>query len=56
MNGVTRGEQVKIPAETLVNFQLQSPVSVTVTTGSTQAAATYNDNNSSNSSPQLQQR
>jgi hypothetical protein len=56
VNGVTRGEQVKIPAETLVNFQLQSPVSVTVTTGSTQGPATYNDNNSSNSSPQLQQR
>jgi len=29
VNAVTRGEQVKIPAETLVNFKLQSPVSVT---------------------------
>ena len=28
VNGVTRGEQVKIPAETLVNFKLQSPISV----------------------------
>jgi hypothetical protein len=55
VNGVTRGEQVKIPAETLVNFQLQSPVNVTVTTGgSTQAPATYNDG--SNNNPQLQQR
>jgi hypothetical protein len=54
VNGVTRGEQVKIPAETLVNFELQSPVSVTVTTGGTQGPATYND--SSNNNPQLQQR
>jgi BON domain len=29
VNAVTRGEQVKIPAETLVNFKLQSPISVT---------------------------
>ena len=28
VNGVTRGEQVKIPAETLVNFKLQSPIRV----------------------------
>jgi BON domain len=28
VNGITRGEQVKIPAETLVNFKLQSPISV----------------------------
>jgi hypothetical protein len=28
VNAVTRGEQVKIPAETLVNFKLQSPISV----------------------------
>jgi hypothetical protein len=28
VNAITRGEQVKIPAETLVNFKLQSPISV----------------------------
>ena len=30
-NGVTRGQQVVIPTETLINFQLQSPITVTVT-------------------------
>lgn len=29
VNGVTRGQQVQIPSETLVNFKLQSPVAVT---------------------------
>jgi hypothetical protein len=29
VNGVTRGQQVQIPTETLVSFHLQSPVSVT---------------------------
>ncbi len=29
VNGVTRGQQVQIPTETLVNFRLQTPVSVT---------------------------
>ncbi len=28
-NGITRGQQVQLPSETLVNFNLQSPVSVT---------------------------
>jgi uncharacterized protein YcfJ len=28
-NGVTRGQQVQIPTETLVSFHLQSPISVT---------------------------
>jgi hypothetical protein len=28
VNGVTRGQQVQIPTETLVNFRLQTPVSV----------------------------
>lgn len=28
-NGVTRGQQVQIPSETLVNFNLQTPVSIT---------------------------
>jgi BON domain len=31
VNGVTRGQQVQIPTETLVSFHLQSPVSVTTT-------------------------
>jgi BON domain len=29
VNGVTRGQQVQIPSETLVNFRLQSPINVT---------------------------
>jgi hypothetical protein len=52
VNGVTRGEQVKIPAETLINFQLQSPVSVTTTTHPTDAPQSFNENDN----PQLQQR
>ncbi len=51
VNGVTRGEQVKIPAETLINFQLQSPVSVTAG-GSTQPPQSFNESDN----PQLQQR
>ena len=31
INAVTRGEQVVIPSETLINFQLQSPVTLKVT-------------------------
>ncbi|MGI8771273.1 MAG: BON domain-containing protein [Acidobacteriaceae bacterium] len=51
VNGVTRGEQVKIPAETLINFQLQSPVSVTAGEAG-QNPKSYNENDN----PQLQQR
>jgi hypothetical protein len=44
VNAVTRGEQVKIPAETLINFKLQSPVSVTTSRSANGSAAqTYND-------------
>jgi hypothetical protein len=44
VNAVTRGEQVKIPAETLINFKLQSPVSVTTSRSANgPAAQTYND-------------
>ena len=44
VNAVTRGEQVKIPAETLINFKLQSPVSVTTSRSANGTAAqTYND-------------
>jgi hypothetical protein len=52
VNGVTRGEQVKIPAETLVNFQLQSPVTVTTTTHPADAPQSFNESDN----PQLQQR
>jgi hypothetical protein len=31
VNAATRGEQVVIPTETLINFRLQSPITVTVT-------------------------
>ena len=31
VNAATRGQQVVIPTETLINFQLQSPITVTVT-------------------------
>jgi len=31
VNAVTRGEQVVIPSETLINFQLQSPITLRVT-------------------------
>ena len=39
-NGVTRGQQVQIPTETLVSFRLQSPVSVT--TSKTVGSRSYN--------------
>jgi hypothetical protein len=39
-NGVTRGQQVKIPSESLVNFNLQTPVKVT-----TSRVAGQSDNN-----------
>ncbi len=49
VNGVTKGEQVKIPAETLINFKLQSPVSVTTSRSANgPAAQTYNDDSNSN--------
>jgi hypothetical protein len=31
VNAATRGQQVVIPSETLINFQLQSPITLTVT-------------------------
>lgn len=43
VNGVTRGEQVKIPAETLINFKLQSPVSVTTSTKANGPSRTFDD-------------
>jgi hypothetical protein len=50
VNAVTRGEQVKIPAETLVNFKLQSPISVTTSRSANgPAAQTFNDPNADSS-------
>jgi hypothetical protein len=52
VNGVTKGEQVKIAAETLINFKLQSPVSVTTSRSANgPAAQTFNDD-SNPSQPQ----
>ncbi len=42
-NGVTRGQQVQIPSETLVNFNLQTPVSIT-----TSKVAGWNSNPNGN--------
>jgi hypothetical protein len=50
VNGITRGQQVQIPSETLVNFHLQSPV--TVTTSRALGAPRESDDNQ----PQLQPR
>jgi hypothetical protein len=45
VNAVTRGDQVKIPAETLITFKLQSPISVTTTRqASAPDGGTYNEN------------
>ena len=46
VNAVTKGEQVKIPAETLINFKLQSPVSVTTSRSANgPAVRTFGDPN-----------
>lgn len=49
VNGVTRGEQTVIPTETVVNFELRSPVTVTVTLPPQGGSSDEND-------PQLQHR
>ena len=56
VNGVTRGQQVQIASESLVNFHLQSPV--TVTTSRAIGAPRQNDDNPQpeNQQPQLQPR
>ncbi len=51
VNAVTRGEQVQIPSETRLQFRLQSPVTVSVTTTSG-ARPPYEPN----AEPSLQQR
>jgi hypothetical protein len=51
-NAITRGEQVKIPAETLINFKLQSPISVTTSRSANgPAARTFTDPNADTSQP-----
>jgi BON domain-containing protein len=53
VNAVTRGEQVKIPAETLINFKLQSPVSVSTShSANGPAVRTFGDPNADSSQPQ----
>jgi len=49
VNGVTRGQQTVIPTETVVNFQLQSPITVTVSNSPDQDNDAVQD-------PQLQHR
>jgi hypothetical protein len=53
VNAVTRGQQVQIQPETLINFKLQSPVTVT-TTHAVGQVRSFDDNNAPN--PQLEQR
>ncbi|QNI34355.1 BON domain-containing protein [Alloacidobacterium dinghuense] len=53
VNAVTRGQQVQIQPETLVNFKLQSPITVT-TTHAVGQVRSFDDNSSSD--PQLEQR
>lgn len=49
INAATRGQQVVIPTETLINFQLRSPITVTVT-------IPPGDPGNGDSEPQLQHR
>lgn len=49
VNAATRGQQTVIPTETVINFQLQSPVTVSVTNSP-------DGNNSDAQDPQLQHR
>jgi len=53
VNAVTRGQQVQIQPETLINFKLQSPITVT-TTHTVGQVKSFDDN--TGSSPQLEQR
>jgi hypothetical protein len=53
VNAVTRGEQVKVPAETLINFKLQSPISVSTSrSANAPAARTFSDPNADSNQPQ----
>jgi hypothetical protein len=53
VNAITRGQQVEIQPETLINFKLQSPITVT-TTHAVGAPRSFDDN--TNPAPQLEQR
>ena len=53
VNAVTRGQQVQIQPETLINFKLQSPITVT-TTHAVGQVKSFDDNTASN--PELEQR
>jgi hypothetical protein len=53
VNAVTRGEQVKIPAETLITFKLQSPISVTTSrAASAPDGGTFDENGANPNQPQ----
>ena len=53
VNAVTRGEQVKIPAETLITFKLQSPVNVTTSrTANAPDGGTFDDSGNNPNQPQ----
>jgi hypothetical protein len=53
VNAVTKGEQVKIPAETLINFKLQSPISVSTSRQANGAPTrTFGDPNADSNQPQ----
>ena len=54
-NTITRGQQVQIPSESLVNFRLQNPISVTTTTGGHQVKS-YDSGDAPQPDPTLQQR
>jgi hypothetical protein len=53
VNAVTRGEQVKIPAETLITFKLQSPVNVTTSRAANAPdGGTFDDSGNNPNQPQ----
>ena len=51
VNAATRGQQVNIPSETLINFRLQSPITVTVTVSP--SGEVLGDNNATSDEPVL---
>lgn len=53
VNAITRGQQVKIDSESLINFRLQSPITLQT---STKAGASRSYNQSAYPQPQLEQR
>lgn len=52
VNAVTRGQQVEIQPETLINFKLQSPITITTSHKVGSSVRSFDDN----SNPQLEQR